>query len=322
MDGRRTLTVALVVLLGLSLVAGTAAADTRVGGTVSVPEGETVDDLTVVSGTTTIDGTVDGDLTVLGGTVKINGVVRGDVTGVAGSVDVFGYVHGDVSMAAGSIVIEGTVGDSVNVGAGTLDIRSRATIDGDVNYGGDLRVDDGATIRGAVTESSWSWGPSWFRGFFHWVGVFYLTLLHLVIGAILLLVAPRFTDGVADAVADRPARSLAYGLALAVGSIGAFVLLLLTIVGIPLALFGLLFALVAYWIALVYGRYAVGAWVLSLTDADSRWLALLVGVVGVSLLAQVPLVGWLLSGVVTLLGLGAMGAVVGRRRRERRASGA
>jgi hypothetical protein len=92
----------------------------------------------------------------------------------------------------------------------------------------------------------------------------------------------------------------------ALGVMAGLVLLFVTIIGIPLSLAGLVLFLLVLWAASVYGRYALGTWLLSYADLDSRWLALVVGVVTVALLGMVPLLGQLVQTVVLVLGFGAL----------------
>ena len=95
------------------------------------------------------------------------------------------------------------------------------------------------------------------------------------------------------------------------------VVLVVTIVGIPLALVGAIVFGLLVWAALIYGRFAVGSWLLSLADVDNRWLALLVGLIVLGLAARISWVGGVIDFVVLLLGLGAIAALgyAGYRRR-------
>lgn len=319
-----------VLLLG-TLAAGVIVADTRMGGHVTVGPDETVDDdLTVVGGTVVIEGTVTGDVTVIGGTTEIPGEVQGDVSIVGGSLQVAGVIAGDVSVAAGSVTIEqgavigslaagagsvdifGTVEGDVDVGAGTITLGPTAHVHGDLTYaggprGGELRMDDAARVDGTVTEEVVrGWFTVWPTDLFDWAAVFVFGLMHLLLGAILLILLPEFSTDLAMAVRDRPVRTAAIGAAILFGTPILLVMLLVTIVGIPLALAGAMLLLIVYWIGLVYGRYAIGEWLLSATDIDNRWIALLVGLVVVGIIAQIPLLGWLVSLVVTLVGIGAL----------------
>ena len=69
------------------------------------------------------------------------------------------------------------------------------------------------------------------------------------------------------------------------------------------------------WIALLYGRIAVAAWGLRQAEIDSKWVALVVGIVGFGLLTRIPILGGLLSLATFLLGLGAIALVLIERRR-------
>jgi uncharacterized protein HemY len=73
------------------------------------------------------------------------------------------------------------------------------------------------------------------------------------------------------------------------------------------------------WLGYVYGSFAVGSWLLSLADAENRWLALFVGLLAVSLVGLIPILGGLVQFVVLLLGLGALGRGLRNRYRGRRA---
>ena len=86
------------------------------------------------------------------------------------------------------------------------------------------------------------------------------------------------------------------------------VALAVSVVGIPLSILGAFGFAAVVWIGIVYGRFAVAAWLRSAIDLDNRWLALIVGLVGGAALSRLPIVGGLLDLLVLLLGLGALAA--------------
>lgn len=327
---RTGVVVLVAALVVLSVLPGLAAADSRVGGTVVVAEGETVDGLSAVSGTVVVRGTVDGTLEAVGGTVVVaeSGTVTGDVSVSGGSVQIDGTVGGDVAAAAGAFTLgeTGVVEGSLDVGAGTVlvdgTVRGDATVGAErlvlgstAVVGGDLTVDDetelvrdeGATVSGAVVRSDvGGFEPVVFRGvdavFTAWGFV-----ANLLLGALLLLAFPRFSERVAQAVAERPGRTGGAGLVTFVGVPLVLVVLVLSIVGIPIALFlGVPVVVVGGWVAIVYGRFAVAAWALRELGYENRWAALVAGVVGLGLVGLIPVLGGLVDLVVFLLGLGAV----------------
>ncbi|UPW01564.1 polymer-forming cytoskeletal protein [Halorussus gelatinilyticus] len=330
------LAVVLAALVVLAAVPAPVAADeTRSGGTVVVEAGETVnEDLTAFGGTVVVRGTVNGDVTAFGGNVFVDGRVNGDLEAFAGNVRVNGTVTGNVTAAggnfllaqggeiggeletaAGNVVVEGEIGRDARVGAGTIRLGPSAVVGGDFVYDGDLDRASGARIDGRVREE-----PNVNLGvgvggplFPDWLGAVYGFLVNFVLGAVALLVFPRFSAGVASRAIADPLRSAGVGLLLFVGVPILLVLLFVSLVGIPLGLFGVLLYAVALWLGYVYGAFALGGWLAGVADNDSKWVALAVGLVAVSLVGFVPILGGLVQFVVLLLGLGAL-ALGGRRR--------
>jgi len=330
----RSLAVLLTVLLVLGALPGVVAAESRAGGTVVVAQGETIsEDLEAFGGDIVIRGTVDGDVAAFGGNIRIEGQVTGDVEAVGGNVWVAGSVGGDVeasagnvyvqpdaeiggslSVAAGNVVVAGSVGGNAELAGGTIRLAPSASIDGNVEYAvgeeGEF-TNEGATVGGTVTRvrdvGAGPWEgpqiPDWTFGVYGF-------LVNLALGAVLLLVFPRFSARVGDRVGDDPLRTGGVGLLTLI--VVPFVLLLvaITIIGIPLALVGgVLFGLLL-WVALVYGRFAVGGWLLALADIENRWGALLVGLIVLGLAGRIPWIGGVIDFVVLLLGLGAVAALL------------
>ncbi len=322
----------MVVLVVCGTAPATVAAQTdgQTGGTVVVEEGETVDDLEAFGGTVVVRGTVTGDVSAVGGDVRIErtGEVGGDLEAAGGSVTIAGSVDGDVDVGAGSLSIteEGTVGDDVTAGVGTATIDGAiegdaeigadtvrlgetASIAGDLRYSGDLEGNTDA-VAGEIERDA-SLGvdvaPT-VQPFASWLFAAYALAVNLLLGALLLGLFPRFSDGVADRVASGPLRSGLAGLAALIGIPVLLLALAISVVGLPLSLVGgFAFALLV-WVGIVYGRFAVAAWALSLVGLGNRWLALVVGLVAGALLSRlpVPIVGEAIGLVVLLLGLGGL----------------
>ncbi|ELY55034.1 hypothetical protein C493_11822 [Natronolimnohabitans innermongolicus JCM 12255] len=342
--------VALVVLVVLvvgalpATVAAQSVADS--GGTVVVEEGETVDELEAFAGTVVVEGTVTGDLSAVAGDVRIEGEVGGDAEIAAGSVTIEGTVEGDLEAAGGSVTIadggdvggdllvgaasvaiDGTVAGDAGIGAETIQLGDDAEIAGDLRYDGTLEGNTDA-VAGEITEDS-SIGvdiaptvPSVASALF----ALYTLVLNLLLGAALLWLFPRFSGRVASRVATDPVRTGLAGLGLLVGVPILLVATAITVIGIPFAVIGgFAFAFVV-WVGIVYGRFAVAAWLLSLVDVTNRWLALVVGMIAGAALTQIPYLGGLLNFVVFLLGLGALGIALyahrkAARERDREARG-
>ncbi|MCG1004404.1 MULTISPECIES: polymer-forming cytoskeletal protein [Halobacterium] len=340
---RRAVAFALVALLAVSSFAGVAAADDRVGGTIVVEENETVTDgLQASGGTVIVRGTVDGDLeafagnvdvtesgTVTGdlggaaGSIRIAGTVGGSVDAAAGNVDITetGAVRGDVRAGAGSFTLAGTVNGTVRVGAGSVALGPTAVVGGDFVYDGEFTQADGATVGGEVRHDPdlGSMQVSVLPSIPGWLVTLYFLAVTLFVGALLLVALPGVSATIADATASSPLRTLGAGLLTLVGAPFVFVLLLFTIVGIPIAVVGMFLYALVLALSYVWGAYAVGEWILGLADRESRWLALLAGVLAIHVVSYAPFLGGLIEFVVLLLGLGGLTVAGYQHVRRRRA---
>ena len=263
------LTVLLVAVIALAVLPGTAAAETRSGGSVVVDGNETVD----------------GDLDAFAGSIVVRGTVTGDLNAFGGSVRVAGTVDGDVSATAGTVTLtrNGTVGRSLDAAAETV------TVDGRV--GGDLNA-------GAQTLR---------------------LLVNAVLGVVLLVAFPRFSRSVADSGIDAPLKTAGAGLAALVGIPVVLIALAITVIGIPFTVLGIPGYLVFAWIGAIYGRYALGTWLVDRVGRESRWLAFFSGLLVIFALTMLPIVGGIVELIVIVYGGGALSlSLVERYRRARR----
>jgi len=199
------------------------------------------------------------DQVVLSGDVAVaRGTVVGEVVVFSGSASIDGVAQGDVVVLDGPVTIGGQVGGDVIALHGPIRLLATAQVTGNVMAGGNLIVVDGAQVGGEVRRDVGFTlsGP---------VGVLGALLVSaavaisiLVIGLMLLLLAPRGLERSAEAARTAPFTVAGWGLALAVGvPIGA-VVLAVTIVGLPLGL-ALLLGLGLLWLlGLAAVTYTIG----------------------------------------------------------------
>ena len=323
----------LVGLLCISIIGGVAGAqEQRTGSTVTIGPDEVHNgDLEATGGDVYIEGTVDGDLTITGGSVTVSGDVSGDLTVTAGSAIVSGNVDGNLRIVGGdvhiregatiggatettggTITVDGTLAGDTRLDGESITIGRTATIDGDLDYTAEtVDISDEAEITGELRErddASTAFPdvslpdiPE--TAVTPLVGL-YLFLANFLLGAVLLVAAPRFSDFVSEQGVDRPVVSGGVGRATLIGMPFVFALLFISIIGIPLAFFagyGFVFVL---WVGLVYGAFVIGTWGLSLVDISHKWGALALGLATVSLVNALPYVGVLLV-LIALFGMGA-----------------
>jgi cytoskeletal protein CcmA (bactofilin family) len=347
--------IAVVVLAAALALSPAAAAQgselagkVRSGRTVTVAAGETVQgDLLASGGTVRIDGRVDGDLVASGGQVVVAGTVTGDLLAAAGATTISGQVDGDARVASGRARIEGRVGEDVLLGAGQVTIAPDATIGGDLIVGAGRLEMDGA-VAGSVLASTGTYARDGSVGGSERVNVDrpeaeqeptladrtvdalrrYVSIL--VVGMLLLWLAPRVLRGAADAARGRPLVSFGVGILGFIGVIVALVLMVLVtvLVAVVLGLLGLgslagvtvfggilVVAGVAFLLvlAVAFAAQAIVGLTLGrlLSPGEGRSFlsglgALALGVLVVVLVAAIPLAGGWLEALLVLLGLGAL----------------
>lgn len=279
---------ALLATLALAVPATASAASTAgsdedpvvvIVGDVSVPRGETVGGVVLASGDARIAGTVDGDVIVF----------------------------------SGDLLLSGRVDGSVFVADGTARLLPSAEVTGDVEYGDERpEISLDARVHGDVAEQEFpdlGGALPWIGWFAFWLAI---TVSAWVLGALLLLIAPRAADALEARSRERVGPVIAIGVAIfLVLPIVAF-LAAITLLGLPLAVaIGL--AMLPLWaVAYVASAFALGRRLLG--PSRHRMLSFLAGLAVLRLLAFVPVLGWLVGLAAVLFGLGLIGAAIGSAR--------
>ncbi|MFB6206958.1 MAG: polymer-forming cytoskeletal protein [Haloglomus sp.] len=324
---RQVLVAVLVVALVIPTFAGVASAQSqRLGGTITVEEGETVNGFTAYGGRIVVRGRVEGDLTAFGGRVVIaeGGTVTGRVRAFAGSVVIAGttggnavtyaghveiaesgQVGGSFGALSGSVIIAGTVTEDATTVAGTVTVQQSARIDGFLTYVGSYENRGGTVKLEARHVSELSLLPP-LTGAGGVLFTLYLLIADCFAGAVLLAAFPSFGRDAADTILEEPQQVALAGLVAVIGVPVLVLVSALTVVGLPLALAGLVGFLVLLWVGSIYGRYLFGATILSYTERESRYLALVVGLVVTAVLSLLPIVGDIIR---VLLALGGVGVI-------------
>lgn len=309
--------------------------------------GETVRAFTAASGSVhlagrrvEVRGPVGGNVYAAGYDVDVTAEVSGDATLAGRAVVVEAPVGGVLRVAAGEVTVTAPVGALLAAGER---IYLDAPVAGDarifaeeVEFGPNARIDGTLTL--TVEEDSEP--PAAVvpperveRGVFDWedrharegtfrivLGVIASALIAfgavVAMQAVFLGGAPRWSEDLAFDVAERPFRSFGAGFLAFAAVIGAIPLLLATLIGAPLAVVVIVAAPILLWIGYALGAWALGAAVWRAFDRAAPltfWARLGIGLVGLVLavlLGLIPFAGWIVTVIVTLIGLGAASAKV------------
>jgi cytoskeletal protein CcmA (bactofilin family) len=280
--------------------------------TVSAPVGR---NLYMAGGDLRLESVVYGGLRAAGGNVRVvrDALVDGSASLAGGSIEVDGGIGRDLRAYGESIVINGVINGDVELAGERIRIGPDARIAGKVEYrsGRPIVIDPEATIGRGITEMQKErrWMRSIGRGTTIMGTTFSFGLV--LIGALMLLGLPRFTRESAAKLRSRPAVAAGVGCMMLLGVPLMILLLVLTIIGIPLALlfaFGYVaLMLFGYLIAAIF----VGDTVLErLSPAKAqavgwRILFLLLALVVIAIVRQIPFVGGVVVALLFVAGIGA-----------------
>jgi cytoskeletal protein CcmA (bactofilin family) len=242
---------------------------------------------------------VAGNASIGGHTVRVDGQVGGDLKAAARRVEITGEVDGDVDLQALEIKI-----------------LPSARINGSLTYRSPTQaiISPDAQILGDVTFIQ-SERPERMMGqAFTVAGTIWLSVVAslILLGIVLLLLAPNLPFEVAGQIRKKPWLSLGLGLAVLVG--GPIVMLILAVTGIGAPLAVVLAGLYVVVLALGFLDFAIlVGWTCARLvgrgeKASRLWriAVLAAGLVVMSLIALIPGLGALMLFVAFVLGSGAV----------------
>jgi hypothetical protein len=255
------------------------------------------------------------DQIVLSGSVTIpRGTTLGEVVVFSGRVTVAGVAEGDVVVFEGPVVVSGQVNGSVIAADGPVELRESALVGGDVFSSEHIRADPGAKVAGELRDRVRFSLEALLAALGKLLGPVAIAVSVLLTGLLLLAIAPRGADAVAETLADAPLASLGWGVMIALMAPVSAVALCVLVLGVPLGL-ALLLSLGLWWlVGLTWAAWCAGRGLVR--PPRGRPAAFLAGW---AILAAVGLVPVLNAAVWTLaspIGLGAMMVATWRARRH------
>ena len=304
------------------------------GGTVLV-NGEVTGNLFTFSGNAVVTGHVGGSMRSAGGNVTLSGTVDHDVVvgcgrllvspgaqvgrdlvAGAGNSDLLGKVARNGWLAGGELEIGGSFGGDVNAEARSISLADGAAIEGALRYASrhEMKRAPGATVRGEIVQSALREGHrrgplgllvmaalGWARSVIGWTAF----------GLLLLLPFPERARRFLATLAGEPGKSLGIGVVLfaVVPFAAAIVFILGVLIGgwwiafMAMSLLAVLFAL-----GFAGAGYFGGQWLAGLLGGPTlhRALALLLGVLLLTLVTRVPVLGGLGCLLAACFGAGAV----------------
>ncbi|MBX4198345.1 hypothetical protein KW782_03365 [Candidatus Parcubacteria bacterium] len=280
------------------------------GGAINVV-GTIGDDLRAAGGSLVISGSVADDAILAGGQVSVisGSTIGGDLIVSGGRVVVDGEVLGRIEAAGGEVIINGTVHGNVTVHADMVVIGEAAVINGKLIYSSakEAKVHQNAKISGGVEYNT----TGYKNRAAHKALWILIKLLTLAVSAYILQwiygkVAVRLvTDSTKNS-----GRNILRGLAVLVVTPIIIGLLMITVVGIPVAVVLLLAYIVLLVLSCLMVPIFLGGIVWKYLKKNDRmtlnWQTALVGAFLTLLLKFIPIVGPIIIFIFMLLVLGTV----------------
>lgn len=311
------------------------------GGNVVI-SGNTNDDVVTAGGSVTILGNTGGDVRVAGGNVLVAGTVGGELIALGGSIMVSSNVSvgKDTLIAGGQVTLDGTYAGDVKIYGGTatinghikgnliasvqdkLTIGDGAVIDGGIAYKAKnaevLTIAEGAVVTGGTTFEKMK-VPEKVGSknvLIAFVGAFLLFRLFATLVTALILTSyfKGFSNTVVRGVIQNPLRMLGYGFVTVVVTPVAATLLFVTLLGIPLGFMVMLSYAFLMCVSCIYVGVVFGSWVSQLLYTSDiavvTWKNVIGGVVLLSIVSLIPVVGWIVGLGVFLMSVGAIVSII------------
>jgi hypothetical protein len=285
------------------------------GGTVRL-NGNFSDNAYAAGGRVYVNGTIARNVRLAGGNVETapSSRVEGGASIAAGQARVNGAIGSYLQAAGGSLYLNGPVGGDVNASARQIELGPDARISGKLRYRSNavLKQDPGAQVLGGIEQLPFRVhsAPAVARGLA--LVMFWFWTFGLMVLVAILFLLPGFTN-VIGTLEARPGASALLGFALLVCIPIASLILLITLIGAPLALL----SIAAYFALLLVGYIAAAAaigdlllkWLRHKTAETAGWriVAAICGIFIIVLLGLIPFLGGLIVFVALIMGIGAVG---------------
>jgi hypothetical protein len=277
-----------------------------------------------------INGPVDGSVRLAGQSVSVNGTVGRNATIMAQGVTIGSSAHisGDLGMLAQTASVNGIVDrdvygsmQSLSLGGsvGPVDARLQnlavspsASVHGDLRYQSEQTFTvDKSKVSGQIQRTAPPVSHAQREAAATSAGFairLYWIVAATVTGLALVWLAPKLLGRVSETMRKRAATSIGWGVVVVLLGPIAFLLLMITVIGLPLGL--LLLAVWGLMLAVggLFAGVAVGQWLLARADwrKNSLALAALFGVPLVVILFSIPVLGGLVMFTAMCWAVGGM----------------
>jgi len=259
--------------------------------------------------------TIGGGLIAGSGDIEMNGIVTGNIKTGAGTFKMNGTAMHNLDCRAGDIFINGTINGNAVLAAQNVSIGSTAAFQQNVRYWSKSKnVAFGNTIKNGEAI----YDPNLEIKSGHWAYIGFSTLLGLLwylIMAFIFILLIQYLFGktiasAADTVFSKSLKSTGYGLLFIVLVPVSIVLMIITIVGIPLAILTVMLYVMLLLLANIIASAVITSWINNRGNKKWGFWTLAFANLGVfivyRLITITPFFGPIIMLVVTCMTFGAL----------------
>lgn len=307
-------------------IAGVVNGDVYCGGQTITISGTVKGDVFCGGQTINISGTVDGSLRLGAQSVTLSGTVGNsatigaqdliieksayitrDLLGGSQNVTINGTVGRDMVSGARSLTINGKIGRDINGGFRTLTVGSIGFVGGKVNYTGttDPTVQSGGKIVGKVTrtapreQATMRFSPIMFS-----LGWFVYAFLSMLILALLIAgLFPRTLEEAALKAMKAPGKTALIGFLATILTPIVIVVLMMTAVGIPIAILAILTWVIIAILCTPFVGYMLGITLFRSLKQKPIWV-MLIGASVLTVTYFIPIIGCVMLLATYIFGSG------------------
>lgn len=287
------------------------------GGQVTI-RGVVAQNIRGAGGNITVLGTVGRNITLAGGnlTIEPSAKITGNAVLAGGNIDILSQVK-DLTLAGGNVQVASTVLGNITAGVGRLTVADGADVKGSINYWSEdkANVSNGASVSGQtsfhrtreITTARESSVKA--AGILAGLAVFFTIISFLgslIIGALIIYFLPVYSQKTSALITNNLGTTIIVGLAVLIATPVLAILLMVTLVGFPIAMITLFAYGVMIYLSKIFVAMAIGAYVAKMGKFRlSPFWAFTTGLVLYYILGFIPIIGWLLKLLVLLAGVGA-----------------
>jgi len=292
---------------------GTVNGGVSVAGQTITVNGEIARGARLAGQTVNVSGNINGDLVAAGQTVNVTSTAKigRDLILATATARIDGHINGNIKGGASEVTLSNGVEGDIELEVDKLTIASTANIQGNLVYTSETeaKIQSGAQVGGVTTHKLPPVKEKPAAGIGLWGKVIGF-LMTLVLGIVIVLLAPRRVKAITESIRTRPWPSLGWGAAILIVTPIAALIVCITVIGLPIGLIALaLYTIAIYltqlFVGLLIGQLIIGAFRRVETRAALVG-ALALGLAILTLLKLIPFVGFFIGLATILFGLGAI----------------